>query len=195
MFDEYHNALLNKDYYIQPFGSVHFEIPYFVRPNSGNKTFPAMVYENSKEFYKALSCYNISKNELCVIAPTNELIIEEIRFVVVDGQIITGSTYRDKAGFLDHDKCRVVIPSHWAWERAQRILDNSTALNALPHRIFIMDVARCAVNISLARNHYDNVKVVECNAFSTSGLYACDLDKIVAEVNRISEEEYKEYNE
>ena len=36
-------------------------------------------------------------------------------------------------------------------------------------------------------------KVLEVNSFSCSGLYGCNIEKIVREVSRVAKEEYDEY--
>lgn len=38
----------------------------------------------------------------------------------------------------------------------------------------------------------DDLKVLEVNAFSTSGLYACDKDRIVEEVSKVAQDEHEQ---
>lgn len=160
------SALLRRqvDYYFDLLGSDEI----FIRPDSGAKVFPGFVMTRSSwqdEFNSLDQLTGLTPETMVVISPIKP-IADEYRFVIVNRKVITGSRYM-RHGVLDVDsmvdpRCRSL---------AERIA-------AEPYQV---DLAyTCDVGLV-----GEDAFVIELNAFSTSGLYACDrvaAFKAVAEV-------------
>ena len=56
-----------------------------------------------------------------------------------------------------------------------------------PEICFVVDIATIKSGTEL--------KLLELNSFSCSGIYSCDTDKIVESVNRVAWEEWMSYQE
>jgi hypothetical protein len=166
--------LLNDDFYIIPWAEVVRRriTGVFVKPLSGLKDFVGQVIKNCD--------YDISPNNpidpdcLCVVSSPKE-IIAEFRYVIVEKKVITGSEYRWD-NILDvrcdtHPTCDML---------AHKIADAEWQADT----VYVCDVA--LINVE----GWETAKVVELNAFSSSGLYACDTNNIVEAVSRAAEKEY-----
>lgn len=171
------NLILNYPYYIVSWGDFLKDQQFyyltkaeinamFVRPNSSKKIFDGTVaYQESymKDFGIQLELSGDKNTKIVISTPKN--ILEEWRFFVCKGEVITGSrVYKDGVLNIDDN----VDPNAW-----------SLALKASyyyqPDPIFVIDICKTL------KGYY----VVELNAFSCSGIYACDTDKIVKKVNQI----------
>ena len=150
----------------------------FIRPDNGTKSF------GGKTFYKERwkldwpnATYMMDPHELCVVSyPCN--IGKEWRFIIVEGQVITGSQYKDHGSAEIQD----IIPgddkAYRAWKFAQKIADEKYN----PDPMYTIDI--CEAN--------GGFYLVELNNFCSSGLYACDLQKIVAKASELAIREFKE---
>lgn len=181
--------LLNDDYYFLPFCEINrrkaalFEMfgedKLFIRPDSGLKTFnagPVIGADfSSPNFGNLWFSDKVNPNTLCVIA-SHKNIDREIRFIIADNEIITASQYKNRGeiGFSTD------IPPE-AIEKAKQIILSRYA----PDRIYIMDLAE----------YQGDWYLLELNAFSTSGFYSCDLEKIVSRVSKIAQEEFDLQND
>lgn len=144
----------------------------FVRPDAGTKVFTGLVLsegEDSHEIASMRALTSVTDETLVYVAPASR-ISAEYRFFIVEGEIITSSQYMaDGSLFVSKDvdaDCLQVakIVANHAWQ---------------------IDLAySCDVGL------FDGVaKVIELNAFSTSGLYACDgLDLFLAVANTAQRE-------
>lgn len=178
--------LLNREYMMLPFGELHRqkEIIYdkfgedraiFLRPNRPDKTFTGkLIY---KEYFDkdvdSLGFKQIEPHELVIAAkPIN--LIEEWRFVCVDGCILTGSSYKKNnlagstAGYPPE-----------AYKLAKEVTKKYN-----PDRAWAIDIGKTKGG---------RFAVVEVGCFSCCGLYLADRNIIVQEVSRIALEEWKEY--
>jgi hypothetical protein len=83
----------------------------------------------------------------------------EWRLFMLEDQVITASTYRLKDSLNIHGK----VP--------KRVLDfaKETARLWQPDKVYVMDI--CETDTGL--------KVIEYNCFHASGVYSCDVQKIV----------------
>lgn len=129
----------------------------FVRPDSGAKSFTGLVIERSgceHEISALRQLARVPDDELCLICPATN-VGDEYRFVICHRRVISGSRYMSDGQI---NVSEYVDPDCWAM--AERVA---------AHR-FQVDIAyTCDVTLS------DGMpKIVELNAFSTSGLYACD---------------------
>lgn len=175
--------LLNKNYIMLPFGDLLRQKDYlynklginnalFLRPNSAIKPFTGMVIK--REDYERELKYlgHMFSNDLCVVSqPRN--IFKEWRFVVVENRVITGSQYISD----DEIEPKLDFP-----EEALRLAE-IIAKKYSPDLVWIVDICQTKFDFY----------VLEVNSFSSSGLYACDLAKVVKEVSEVALREYNEY--
>jgi len=141
----------------------------FVRPDSGIKTFTGFCIEQQSAEFEINSLNQLTSatdETLVLIAPAQE-IHAEYRFFIVNGQVVTGSRY--------HVRGERSIDA----EVDVRCLEVAKQVAQLPWQI---DLAyTCDVGL-----FGEEAKVVELNAFSTSGLYACNALRLFDAVGRVA---------
>lgn len=181
--------LLNQDYIMMPavellrqknfvYNKMGIDDCVFVRPSSGFKEFAGAIvpFKEMNENVLGFGFYH-ENPELLTVVTTPKVIAKEWRFVVAKKKVITGSQYRlgkDVEPELVKMTCNAAV-------FAQNIVD---AAEWEPDPIYTLDV--CESNGELY--------LLELNAFSTSGLYDCDLEVIVRVASEMAEEEWKECN-
>lgn len=135
----------------------------FIRPDDGDKQFVggSFMKRGIDLFTEQVDKYNtIDKNILCQIS-NSVTIKSEYRFVVIDGKVITGSQYK-RDGIVDE---RIDYMTG-AYELADKVAKQKWQID----KFYIVDVAEL----------YDgSFSVIELNAGSCSGLYACNKEKII----------------
>ncbi len=182
-FDEH---LLNAEYAMFPFGALwhrkewiadHFSTEgcFFLRPSSGFKTFTGHVVElaNWYEELRDLS-YRIDPETLVVVSRPIE-ILKEWRLVVTD-RVIAHSQYKQGHGLVrlqGSDLLKVRETPQEVLDYAQRVLNE---VKYRPDPIWTLDICETV----------DGLKVLEVGSFSCAGLYACDPEPIIEEVNRLA---------
>jgi hypothetical protein len=147
----------------------------FLRPDTGSKLFTGLVVDRDNVDHEINSIQQLSHMaaEDFVWTARAKEIHGEFRFVIADGQVIAGSEYRWD-GRLDirsdyPEECR---------ELAQRVASHPWQLD----RVYTCDVCLSE----------DGVRLVELNGFSSAGLYACDLDAVVAGVSAAAVAEHRD---
>jgi hypothetical protein len=177
--------MANDDYLMLPFGEFvrrHKSIyqlfnsnKIFIRPNSGHKTFtglPIHIEEFTHEINTLRKLLNVSDDTLILIASCKE-IMAEYRFFVVGGKVITGSRYK-----LGNELSIEPIIDEACLEVAKRVAEHA----------WQVDLAyACDVGIVDGKP-----KVIELNAFSTSGLYAVDIPSLFTAVAEIAVAEWND---
>lgn len=169
------NCLLNEDFVMIPWMDLRQRQAQwraffkgeglFIRPDSGFKTFsgqPVMYAEWADHLSGVDATSAVTDDTLCVVASLKP-ITAEFRFIVAHGQVVAGSEYRYD-GKLD---VRRDYPSA-AHELACKVA-------ASPHQpdfVYTVDVAMVG----------EEARIVELNSFCCAGLYACDMDALVAGV-------------
>ncbi|AJD93071.1 hypothetical protein JMA_37530 (plasmid) [Jeotgalibacillus malaysiensis] len=164
--EEMGEELLNSDFLI---GELHELEPewdaFFIRPTGNTKLFGGMVV-TKEEFHEwqererhQESSY---QGQFLMISELKE-IEAEYRFFVVDGRVITGSSYK-----VDGQLNTNVIPSDAVVSYAQRMVERFALADA-----FVIDVAETK----------QGLRVVEYNNLNTAGLYRCDEMTIVTALN------------
>lgn len=147
------------------YGMLGKEGVVFLRPDSGEKSFTAQLVDiqDLNEF-----CVSNShlKHEL-VLASTPKNIVWEGRFVCSGSEVIAQSTYKFQ-GVLTQ------IPS--VPVKSLDVLKVVLGIDYKPDVVFCVDI--CGTSD-------DEFFLLELNAFSSSGLYACDKKKIVNRVSKI----------
>jgi len=136
----------------------------FIRPTKDTKSFTGRVF--SKGEWEETVEHNLHNFKSAIFNESTEIqvsspkqIHKEIRFWVVDGRIITGSTYRLGNSVVYDD---VFEPE--AQEFAQRMVDNFQLAEA-----FVIDV--CLTE--------EGWKIVECGCINCAGFYKSDLQKTI----------------
>lgn len=170
--------MLNNDFYVIPYSEfvrrgLQPNQSVFIKPDSGMKEFTGKVisFDNFTDEINSMNQIEIVNPEtLCVVAQAKP-IESEFRYIIVDRKVITGSEYR--------------------WNNILDVRsDTSPLCDALASyvakkewqadRVYVCDIALS-----------DNVpKIVELNAFSSSGLYACDTHAIVEAVSSAALNEF-----
>lgn len=192
-----------QDYMMMPYGDLaeHKDIIFrhfnsdkiFMRPNSNMKEFTGMVCTKDDFFecVKLAGFYDVDPNLLVLISDVKPL-EKEWRFVIVNGEPVAGSLYRDwsspekiSPGTVTRDF--VLMNSHSVWEGCE---DNNALMLAYeaakrynPDRCWTIDIAK---------TEYGTYHVLEIGCFSCAGLYGMDLDIVI---DKVSEEALKEWKE
>jgi hypothetical protein len=162
----YKDNLLNYDSKVvrfdDDFNWLHNQM--FIRPCLDSKVFTGKVF-NKDEWQpfkeRMLSpgiVTNLTKDTLIQVA-TPKAITQEVRIWVVDGKIITQSTYR-RGSFLYYDN----IVDADALIFAQKMID-------------IFQLAKSfVIDVCLTDNGW---KIVECGSVSCAGFYDADMQKLI----------------
>lgn len=170
------DIMLNDDYVVLPFGEFvrrglkPWGSSVFVRPNSVAKLFtghviPEKDFELEINSLKQLS--NVMPDDLIVISSAKNIIAES-RFIIAEGKVVAGSTY-NWDNILDVRSDYPPSCYELATEVARRDWQADT--------VYTCDIALTLINGSPVP------RVVELNAFSCSGLYACDTNEIAEAVS------------
>ncbi|RDJ35035.1 MAG: DUF4343 domain-containing protein [Crenarchaeota archaeon] len=177
--------LLNDEYIILPYGelmrqkrfiyrTLGYDDCVFMRPDSGFKNFTGKVvyrgdYAKDIEFF---GFYDVEPEELVIVAEPRR-IDEEWRLVIVDKKVVTGSLYKYRGVPQLESGCPDDVI-----EFATKVAETWQ-----PEKCWVLDVCRAI-----------NLRVVEINSFSSSGLYACDKFKVVEAVSKAAMDEWQEYH-
>lgn len=145
----------------------------FLRPDSGMKQFAG--HTASVDEYELLrNPVNCGDSQLIVVA-SGRMIPAEYRVLVVDGQVVTSSRYME-----NHELSISSFVPHGVTEYAANIVRD--VVDHFP-AAFIIDIA------DLAKDGY---KVIECNGFNCSELYAMDYTAVVRNITGLAQREYLE---
>jgi len=164
------------------YSDIGFEDEIFIRPDSGAKEFVGEVVSrgrfNAWET-EAKNGENWKSDLLCVVAkPQN--IDREFRFVIKNGKVVTGSTYRlakhiSMERMADIDDISAVIAF-----AEQALADNPPPLPP----VHVLDIADCGGKFS----------ILEVGCYCCAGLYESDRRKIALAVSEAAEEEFASKN-
>ncbi len=176
-----HRYLLNKDYYLLPWGSLfqNFDMlaekagPLFIKPNGGNKAFTGEVVSN-KYHLQSLDLGASMKPETLVFLSSAKPIEKEYRFVVCDKKVVAGSLYKPhEEGDAENGKAGLFakyLVKDLTWQ---------------PDPVFTLDI--CEMD--------GKMYVLELNSFSCAGLYETDPHKVVKAVSARAEQDFKDFYE
>jgi hypothetical protein len=174
----YGEYLFNHDYAMLPFGELSrcrdrlFDLlgidgRVFIRPDSPLKLFTGQIA--SRQTFSAdlefMGFYDFPANSLVVVSSPKEIVVEW-RFVIVNGEVVAGSQYKERGRPETRPDCDVR-----ALELAQRI----AALDYQPDPVWIIDICQ---------DSNGTYGLLEIGGFSFAGLYACDRSKVVAAVSK-----------
>ena len=155
----------------------------FIRPDSGFKEFTGqVVVTDEKQLFglpeiEALnSCKHFDDNIMCVVSSAKH-IEREWRIVIADKKFVTGCQYKHRMELVVTKDCPQEIIKY-----AEKV----ASCEWEPCKVYVMDI--CIGNNGVPG-------LLELNSFSCSGLYECDISKIVEIVSKVAEQEWKEYQE
>ena len=163
------DELLNPEFLVGELQDLNPEWEtFFIRPTGGTKLFGGMVVSRS-DFQEWQDRENHTgsnyREQTLMMAPLKD-IEAEYRFFVVDGKVVTGSSYR-VAGKLDITH----VPPVEVARHAQAMVDKFQIAQA-----FVIDIAETN----------EGMKIVEYNCFNTAGLYRCSPRDIIRAVERMT---------
>lgn len=145
----------------------------FIRPNSGFKTFTGVPVHIDDFDYEinTLKALTSVVDDTIILVSSCKKIKEEYRFFICNREVITGSQYKKDE--------ELFIAKGFSDEAFQ-------VANKMAKNIWQPDLAyACDVGIVNGKP-----KIIELNAFSCSGFYACDIEKLVEAVSDIAVKEY-----
>lgn len=182
--------LLNDTYMMVPYGellrlkefifdegmAINGEV--FVRPDSGYKLFTGMVakYDTWEKDVEFMGFYDVAPEKLVVIAPPKK-IVEEWRLVVVEKQVVAASQYKENGLVKLREGCPDEVSAF-----AQKVI----AKGWEPDLAYVMDICQL---------QHGDIRLIELNSFSCSGMYACDKSAMVEAASRLALKEWKDYHE
>lgn len=133
----------------------------FVRPVTGMKTFTGFVY-NPNPDGNSFILDDLPPHTMITVSRAVDVQYER-RNIIIDGKVVTHSPY----SYSDET---AVIPDDINQQMDEFLAYFVPEFSAIfPDKMYVLD--SCISN--------DKVKIVEVNALATSGLYDCDLNKIV----------------
>jgi hypothetical protein len=191
-YGQYGDNLLNSDYLMMGLNDVLrnkekiFDLfktnNVFIRPSNGFKSFTGQLLPKDNfdiEFDVLTKSYGGLESDILVLLSSEKEIEEEYRFIVIDGEVISGALYMDKDS-----------RSRWEPYYDKPCLDKNAFEFAIkmskiyqPDKAFNMDVCR------LSSGEY---KLMEINSFCCGSLYGNDYDIIVDKVNKLCIDEYND---
>lgn len=183
------DLFLNHDTLIMPLSDVLLRLdelpdPFFIKPDGDYKEFAGQVISKA-DFTTWLENMNsigyLADNNFDVaVAPVKELACEW-RVVVVDGKISSASLYKNAIWPGMPAKPVSEVPAE-----VRSVVEAAHALHA-PAPVYVIDIAEVYTEpmLSLTRTGLTQIahKVIEYNTFNSAGLYACDVAKIIDDVN------------
>jgi len=145
----------------------------FVRSNSVTKTLPGQVIELEQRHFEALEDITSVQNdtEVVVCPPWVFPPEREERWVVVNGKIVTGSTYMVNDRIKEEE---LLMSESYAVEPFIKVLNS--VIGSTPY------------TVDVARNRTQTL-LVEVNSLHCAGLYGCDLRAVVRAVNKQIQEQ------
>lgn len=180
------SIMLNDDFVVMPFGEFRrrrlagWGGRCFLRPDAVTKSFTGMVVTEADFDHEmnALEKLQHVMPEDMVVAARARDIERETRFVIVDGKVVSGSTYgwngNEDIG-LPVDDVSAGLAREVARHRWQ------------PDTAYTCDVALVRDGDSMI------AKLIELNSFSCASLYACDLTAVVDAVSAAAHAEWQDH--
>ena len=149
-----------------------YDNKFFIKPNSGSKIFTGIV-TSFKDLDKNI---DIQNDTLCVIAKPQK-ILKEYRLII------------------NQEKCKIIAASQYLPFISDRFLPQEIYKFLEPiikyHSKYCPDLMY-SIDIAELDNLIDKYKIIECNSLSCAGLYECDLDVIIDNVNEVIQKKLKD---
>lgn len=145
-----------------------FDTPMFIKPSEDLKAFEAGILDAGETantyIHRKQHQANIDLTKI-IVSPVNKP-RDERRFVVLDGEVLDGSSYVENFE-LARTRVHKTDPS---WIRAQELADKHR-----PSRIFVLDLARATEDSEWS--------IMEYNCYHGAGLYAMDMSYVFKRIN------------
>ena len=164
----YKDNLLNYDSIIQKFGDDVKSELFFARPCKDNKTFTGKVFTKSEwiefkeEFFKSGHTSSLNEDTEIQISSVKQL-TKEFRFWIVDGEVVTGSLYRNGYWINQSE-----IVDDGALEFCKEMVKIYQLADA-----FVMDICEVIVD---DKSEY---KIIELGCINSAGFYLCNMPKLI----------------
>lgn len=181
--------LLNRDYIMLPyaelprcrdflFDTLGVEDRLFVRPDSPLKIFTGLTIsrETFGKDFEFMGFYEFPSESLVVVSSPKR-IVAEWRYVIANGEVVTGSKYVD-AG----EGVSLPAKDPLAHEFAQSVANSGYQ----PDPVWVLDVCRTAEG---------GYHLLEIGGFSFASIYGCDKDAVVQAVSAVAESIHASKNE
>lgn len=160
----FNNLTLTKDMVLLPFSAILNGLQcdeFFIRPNTGDKYFPGCTVKyDDLDVFK--NTYKVPGDVLCARSSIANILSEKRTFIDIENnKVITESLYshdRNKSNTLDFD-----------------ITDISSKIFAMDEKYMLPDIV--VADFALLDN--GEIKLIEFNCAITSGLYNCDINKLI----------------
>lgn len=179
--------LLNSDVIFKPVfwlaDNLLLNDHYFIKPENDSKFIPGQVMTRHeiKEWAYNIAVLgendgsNVNKDSIVILSSPKKVQCEA-RFWVVNQKVVTHSLYK-LGGTIIHDRSLVDGDlssfAHWIADNSGFCIGNGSWE---PAKAYCLD---------LCRTMDDKVKIVEINNINSSGLYDCDVNKLVPAINGI----------
>jgi hypothetical protein len=152
----------------------------FIRPNSSRKIFSGQIInlDDKRNIVNTFKMSGSNKDTIIIVSSVKKVIGEYRTFVSRKNGVLTASSYfYDKRGSEARgcpEKVRI-----FAETIMEELIDNA------PDKLLVIDVAEYEKG-----DGRTCLGLVELNAPSTSGIYACDATPIILEMEQIIKEEW-----
>lgn len=160
----YGENLLNSDSKVIPVKDVVPNGAFFARPTKDTKAFTGRVFKNKYEWEELIEKLSINPNsiltpETLVQVASVKNMLNEIRFWIVKGEIITASVYNIGGEYYLSE-----LVDDDAYDFVNRMIQLFEVNDT-----FVMDI--CLTD--------DGYKIVECNCTNSAGFYKGDMNKLI----------------
>lgn len=171
VWEHINDELLNDSFIVGELQELNPEWDsFFIRPTGNTKLISGMCV--TQEEFREWKEREDNPDSLYIgqklMVSEQRSIQEEYRFFVVNGKVITGSSYQ-----VNGERNTGLVPAPPVWEYAQKMVNRFNLATA-----FVIDVAKTD----------KGMKVVEYNNFNTSGLYCCDETAIIRAIRNLDKE-------
>jgi hypothetical protein len=138
----------------------------FIRPDDNFKSFNGELVapEHWDRFVRNVECYLPNTHTMCMISKPSKL-VNEWRFLIADGKVITGSEYFDEA----YDP------------KAAEFAGKVASEDYRPHPVYVMDICQTDDGV---------YHLLEIGSVNGAGLYYMDIPKVVDAVNKAAQKEW-----
>lgn len=167
----------NKDKIIKYFDSFGI----FIRPSNGYKTFAGQVINGSNFEYelKNIKRYIGEDNPLVLVSKCFK-ILEEYRFIIAEGEVVSGAKYFDKHNMGTFKPYYDKPCTHDDIEIIEYASDMAKLYQ--PDKAFTMDICKTDFGYRL----------LEINSFNCASMYGNNYSTVVEAINELA---IKEYND
>jgi len=141
---------------------------FFIKPNGDTKEFAGTIIkrdEFANWYQKMIDIGYLTNNDFSVIISSPKIVQNEFRLVVVNNEIVSFSRY-------GYDK---YLPKKLPGNALKFAM--LTTMTYQPLDVYVMDIGETP----------NGWKVIEYNTFNCSGLYDCNVNKIIHSINKFVE--------